>query len=24
VVTPHDGVRKDMPPRLENKPLPPI
>lgn len=24
VITPHDGVRKDMPPRLENKPLPPI
>ncbi|MBM3991615.1 MAG: hypothetical protein FJ298_11490 [Planctomycetes bacterium] len=24
VITPHDGVRKDLPPRLENKPLPPI
>ncbi len=24
VITPHDGTRKDLPPRLEIKPLPPI
>jgi len=24
VITPHDGARKDLPPRLENKPLPPL
>jgi len=23
-ITPHDGARKDLPPRLENKPLPPL